>query len=276
MIEQPNVHLALPSRADNVVLVREVLNALAESVEFGGGALDDAKAAVSEACNNVVIHAYPDGEGPLEVDLAVTPGELAVVVRDFGVGTVTNAQDDETPGRGIGLAVIEALAGSVELRVRPGDGVEVEMTFPIAQPTGLTGAPVCDEALVAASDIRILVTPSELAAPILNRLLGALAARAGFTLDRLSDAQLLSDALGARIATVLDGDGAALGVDLLERALSVRVARLRPGGAATLLAASAIGGVGPLIERLADEVDVSDVGGAEVLGLVMRAAPAAA
>src|SRR5580693_835761 len=103
MIEQPNVHLALASRADNVVLVREVLNALAEEVDFGG-ALDDAKAAVSEACNNVVLHAYPSGEGPLEVEFAVRPGELVAVVRDFGVGTVVRVSDDEAPGRGIGLA----------------------------------------------------------------------------------------------------------------------------------------------------------------------------
>jgi len=275
MIEQPNVHLVLPSRAENVVLVREVLNALAEEISLDG-ALDDVKAAVSEACNNVVVHAYPGEEGPLEVDFAVSPGELAVIVRDFGVGTVTRAEDDDAPGRGIGLAVIEALAASVELRARPGEGVEVEMTFPIAQMTELAGAEACDEQVVATSDIRILVTPSELAPPVLSRLLGALAARAGFTLDRLSDAQLMSDALGARIAAVLDGGGVALGVDVLERAVSLRVGRLRTGGAATILASSAIGGLGPLIERLADEVDVSDVGGAEVLGLLMRAAPAKA
>jgi serine/threonine-protein kinase RsbW len=274
MIEQPNVHLALPSRADNVVLVREVLNALAECVAFGE-ALDDVKAAVSEACNNVVLHAYPGGEGPLEVDLAVRPGELVAVVRDFGVGTVARAEDDETPGRGIGLAVIEALAGSVELRAAPGEGVEVEMTFAIPAESDLAGAQAGDEGILAASDITVLVTPSELAAPVLNRLFGALAARAGFTLDRLSDVQLISDALGARIAAVLDGSGVALGVDLLERAVSLRVGRLRAGGAASLLAGSAIGGVGPVIERLADQVDVSEAAGGETLRLLLRAAPTA-
>lgn len=273
MIEQPNVHLALPARAENVVLVREVINALAEEIDLAD-ALDDIKAAVSEACNNVVLHAYPGDIGPLEVDFAIAPGELTVVVRDVGVGTVARAEDDEAPGRGIGLAVIEAVSGRVEVRAVPGEGVEVEMAFPIAQQAELTGAEACDEQIVGSSDIRVLVTPSELAATIINRLLGALAARAGFTLDRLSDAQLMSDALAARIAAVLDGDGVALGVDLLDRAVSLRVGRLRAGGAASLLAGSAIGGLGPLIERLADEVDVTDVGGAEVLGLLMRAAPA--
>jgi serine/threonine-protein kinase RsbW len=274
MIEQQNVHLALPSRAENVVLVREVLNALAERVPFGG-ALDDIKAAVSEACNNVVVHAYPGGEGPLEVGFSVRPGELVAVVRDFGVGTVARAEDDEVPGRGIGLAVIEALADSVELRVRPGEGVEVEMTFPIPAQVSLAGAPAGEEEIVGDSGVRALVAPSELAAPVLNRLFGALAARAGFTLDRLSDVQLISDELGARIATVLDDGRVALGVDLLERAVSLRVGPLRAGGAASLLAGPAIGGVGQLIERLADDVEVTEAGGGEVLHLLMRANPSA-
>jgi anti-sigma regulatory factor (Ser/Thr protein kinase) len=272
--QQPNVHLALPSRAENVVLVREVLNALAEQISFGE-ALDDVKAAVSEACNNVVVHAYPDGEGPLEIDIALRPGELITVVRDFGVGTVNRAEDDEVPGRGIGLAVIEALAGSFELRVRPGEGVEVEMAFPIPGQVEFAAGATVDEQIVWESGIRAFVAPSELAAPVLSRLCGALAARAGFTLDRLSDAQLISDALGARIATVLDGSGVALGVDLLDRAVSLRVGRLRAGGAESLLAGSAIGGVGPLIERLADEVEVSETGGGEVLRLLVRADPGA-
>jgi len=275
MIEQQrNVHLALPSRAENVVLVREVLNALAERVPFGES-LDDIKAAVSEACNNVVVHAYPDGEGSLEVDVAVRPGELVVVVRDFGVGTVARAEDDEVPGRGIGLAVIEALADSVELRVRPGEGVEVEMVFPIPAQVSLAGASASEQQVAGESTVRALVAPSELAAPVLNRLFGALAARAGFTLDRLSDVQLVSDALGAQIATVLQDGGVALGVDLLERAVLLRLGPLRAGGAASLLAGSAIGGVGPLIERLADDVEVSEAAGGEVLQLLMRAAPGA-
>lgn len=269
MIEQPNVHLVLPSRAENVVLVRETLNALAEYVDFGS-ALDDVKAAVSEACNNVVLHAYPGEEGPLEVDLEVRAGELITVVRDFGVGTAAPAADDEAPGRGIGLAVIEALATAVQLRARPGHGVEVEMAFTIPQAEGLLGAEPREQ-IMAPGAIGVEVTPSELSGAILNRLLGALAARAGFSLDRLSDTQLVSDALAARVAAVLDGDGVALGIDQLERGVQLRLGRLREGGAASLLADSALGDLGPLIERLADEVEVTEAGGAEVLALVMRA-----
>src|ERR1700689_5272763 len=84
----PNVQLAIASRAENVALVREVLAGLADAVDFGQ-TLDDVKAAVSEACNNVVVHAYHGEDGPLEVDITLRPGELEVVVRDRGVGFAT-------------------------------------------------------------------------------------------------------------------------------------------------------------------------------------------
>jgi serine/threonine-protein kinase RsbW len=276
MTEQPNVQLALPSRAENVVLVREALAGLAESVAFGN-ALDDVKAAVSEACNNVVVHAYPGGVGPMEVDVRILAGELEVLVRDFGVGTAHRAVDDEAPGRGIGLAVVEALAARVDLRAHPGDGVEIEMAFEIPDPGEFTdSARTLPErpqpTVIGASSVRLSIIPSALAGPILNRLVAALGARVGFSLDRLSDAQLVSDALGARIESVLDGGLVAVGVDALERAVALRVGRLRSGGAAALLAGSAVGELGPLIERLADELEVTEDDGTEVLSLLMRAA----
>lgn len=276
MTEQRNVQLALPSRAENVVLVREALAGLAETVAFGD-TLDDVKAAVSEACNNVVLHAYPGGVGPMEVEIGVLRGELEVIVRDFGVGTAQGAVDDEAPGRGIGLAVIEALAARADLRAHPGDGVEIEMVFEIPDPGDVaSSAQTLSERpqppIIGASSVRLLISPSALAGPILNRLVSALGARVGFSLDRLSDAQLVSDALGARIESVLDGGCVAIGIDALERAVALRVGRLRAGGGAALLAGSAVGELGPLIERLADELEVTEADGTEVLSLLMRAA----
>jgi anti-sigma regulatory factor (Ser/Thr protein kinase) len=276
MSDQPNVHLALASRAENVVLVREVLGGLAEAINFGE-TLDDVKAAVSEACNNVVVHAYPGGEGPMEVDLRVSPYELVVTVRDFGVGTIHRREDDEAPGRGIGLAVIEALASGVELRSGPGEGAEVVMGFEIPDDGALAGgtaaADVAGSSSIEHSAVRVLISPSVLSEAILHHLVSALAARAGFSIDRLSDAQLLSDALAARIHSVLDGGCVALGMDAPGRSIVLRVGRLRRGGAAELLAGSAVVAVGPLIERLADEVETAAAGGGEVLVVLMRAAP---
>ncbi|HEX4034007.1 MAG TPA: ATP-binding protein [Solirubrobacteraceae bacterium] len=271
--DRPNVQLALDARAENVVLVREVLAGLAENVALGS-ALDDVKAAVSEACNNTIMHAYPGGEGPLEVDLRVLDGELRVVVRDSGTGTVRRAEDDETPARGIGLAVIEALASKLEIRATPGRGVEVEMGFEIPD-AGLPAAGGEDKvpAVIADCGVRIAISPTELSGSILNRLISALAARAGFSIDRLSDAQMLGDTLGARVAAVLDGHRVSVGLDAADRALAMRIGPLRAGGAGSLVAAATVADLGSVVERLADEVGVSETPGGEVLAVVMRASP---
>jgi anti-sigma regulatory factor (Ser/Thr protein kinase) len=275
MNEPPNVLLALASRADNVVLVREVLAGLADTVDFGH-ALDDVKAAVSEACNNVVVHAYGGDEGPMEVEIRVRQGELEVVVRDHGVGIGPRGDDDDFPARGIGLAVIEALTARAELRGCTAHGLEMAMLFQLPDPGDLCDSlreyrpPARSERLGADSDVEIAIAPAALSAAILNRLVSALAARAGFSIDRLSDAQLVTDALAARIAPVLDGVYVSVGIGVRERTVELRVGRLRAGGSASLVAASAIGELGPVISRLTDEIAVSHAGRGEMLTLVMR------
>ncbi|HUB35408.1 MAG TPA: ATP-binding protein, partial [Solirubrobacteraceae bacterium] len=76
MSEPPNVRLEAINSAENVVLVRAALTGLAEAVGLGGSDLIDLQTAATEACNNVVRHAYGGDAGPLEVELRVTPGKL--------------------------------------------------------------------------------------------------------------------------------------------------------------------------------------------------------
>ena len=91
--------------------------------------LSDVKLAVTEACTNVVIHAYPEEEGPMEVRAAVGDGELSVVVRDEGRGVVPRA---DSPGLGLGLPLIATLTESLELGTGDDDATEVRMTFRMA------------------------------------------------------------------------------------------------------------------------------------------------
>ena len=86
MAEPPNVRLNLSNRSENVLLAREMLTGVAEAIELDSSDLYDVRTAVTEACNNVVLHAYEGAEGPLEVELRASPEEVEVIVRDFGVG----------------------------------------------------------------------------------------------------------------------------------------------------------------------------------------------
>ncbi len=272
MIESPNVRMALFSRAENVVLVRDVLGGLGECLDLGD-AVEDIKAAVSEAANNVVLHAYDERGGPMEVEIAACGRELVVVVRDRGVGIGPRVVDERHPGRGIGLAVIEALAASVELRAQDGPGLEVAMRFDVpAQPElpGLAWPPAAATRSDDGDALEIALSPASLSAPVFDRVVTGLAARAGFSIDRLSDVQLVVDALTARLASELARDHVRLDASVRGRGIELRVSPLRSGGSFSIVAESAIAELGPVIEQLADEVAVAREDDGEALALVLR------
>jgi len=123
----PDLELTLPSRPENVAVVRHALGGFGDALEVPDHALADIKLAVTEACTNVVVHAYPGrDDGPLGVTATVDEGSLTVVVRDHGRGIVPRP---DSPGLGLGLPLIATLAESLELGTGPDEETEVRMTF---------------------------------------------------------------------------------------------------------------------------------------------------
>jgi serine/threonine-protein kinase RsbW len=121
-----DVRLTLPARPENVALVRRVLAALAEALGLPPEARDDLRLAVTEACTNVVRHAYGGRAGRIEV-LARPEGDaLQVIVSDTGVGI---AGGSDTGGPGFGLGLMEALTERLEVAEPPGGGSRLEMWF---------------------------------------------------------------------------------------------------------------------------------------------------
>lgn len=123
----PDMQLALPARAENIAIVRHAFGALGETYALDTQTLSDIRLAVTEACTNVVVHAYPDGrEGPMEVIASMLGDELTVIVRDEGPGV---GPRPDSPGLGLGLPLIASLAESVQLGRDAQDRTEVRMTF---------------------------------------------------------------------------------------------------------------------------------------------------
>jgi serine/threonine-protein kinase RsbW len=104
-----------------------MLEGVAELLALDSGLRDDLKTAVSEACNNVVLHAYGGECGPLVVDLEAEAQGVEVIVRDRGGGIRSVAATQARVG--VGLAVISALADRAEFRTGPEGGTEVRMSF---------------------------------------------------------------------------------------------------------------------------------------------------
>ena len=126
----PDMEMSLPARAENIALVRHAFGALGEALTVDEQLLSDMRLAITEACSNVVVHAYADREpGPLLVDATLEDGGLTVVVRDEGPGI---APHPDSPGLGLGLPLIASLAESVELGRDEQERTEVRMTFALS------------------------------------------------------------------------------------------------------------------------------------------------
>lgn len=132
------LRLELTSVAESVTLVRSVIRTLAKAAELDRFLIDDLRTAVSEACNNVVLHAYPTEPGPLIFSLAIHADVVEAVVRDRGCGITPGVVRNR--GLGMGVAVINTMADRAEFESERGSGTEVRMMFkrPVPVPEALS------------------------------------------------------------------------------------------------------------------------------------------
>jgi anti-sigma regulatory factor (Ser/Thr protein kinase) len=122
-----DVRLSLPARPENVAVVRHVLGAFAEALRLPPEVVEDMRLAATEACTNVVRHAYHDGEpGPIDVLIRPAGDRLELVVSDRGHGLGPSA---DVTGPGLGLPLIAALADSIQLQELPLHGTRIAMSF---------------------------------------------------------------------------------------------------------------------------------------------------
>lgn len=255
------VSLRLPARPENVAVVRQALTGLGDAYDLDPELLGDIKTAVTEACNNVVIHAYPDEDGLVEVE-ADSDGEYTdVIVRDFGAGIQPRGFTEER-SLGLGLPLIATLSSRFEIRGgTPDIGLEVDMTFSAAdarerrERLGLQRDPA-DHPFAFPRAAGLLIQPGPLVASVASRVTAILAARADFPLDRLADAVLVSDAISEHASDYISGSDVGLVIEDGDGTLHFRVGPLHEGGGEALLREMEVPGLGHSLERLVDEVRV--------------------
>jgi anti-sigma regulatory factor (Ser/Thr protein kinase) len=112
---------AVPS---SLIGVRRELDRLLAGRAIPPERTQDVRLAVTEACANAVVHAYPEGEpGTVQVTADLTTETLVVAVRDYGSGF--GAHHSRI---GVGMRLIRTLAESV-LIDDADPGTAVRMTF---------------------------------------------------------------------------------------------------------------------------------------------------
>ena len=281
--DSPRVRLELTSRPEAARLVRSMSTAAGEALGFDPELLSDVNTAVSEACNNVIQHAYGDEPGPFYVDFALTTGGLEVRIRDHGRGIRQAAPEHD--GLKVGLALMSAVADRAEFVRVPEGGTEVRLCFRGASGgSGASGAPSRRASHTAgdptqvwgarlpsglSGDVVLTVSPVELLGPVLGRIGRALAPSAGFSLDRCADVYLVTDALGAHAERAAESASISVALGAHDQLLEFAVAPLRIG--ASRRPDSPEPPPRPeSLASLADELTVSDVNGHGMLRVAMR------
>jgi serine/threonine-protein kinase RsbW len=124
----------LPAKPEYLILARLALSGLARTLPIDDELLADLKLAVTEACGNIVRHAYPAGaEGSMSLRYVVDGSELEIVVEDDGAGLSSEAAAPVDPAEvlmesGMGVAIMRATMDEVTLGARPdGRGTVVRM-----------------------------------------------------------------------------------------------------------------------------------------------------
>ena len=117
-----------PARADAVPVARNAATGCVRELGVEESLTRAVALAVTEACTNVVLHAYREHEEPGEMVVSIEKPEhfIRVTVRDDGVGL---GPRPDSPGLGMGLALISQFTDSLELRSRQDGGAEVSMRF---------------------------------------------------------------------------------------------------------------------------------------------------
>ena len=123
-----DVEFLLPAKPESVVLARQMVRGILDALGWGEESRTDISIAVTEACTNAVLHAYPAGaDGDFEVLAWAEPERLLVAVRDRGRGITPTLT---SPAAGLGLGLPLMLAISDEVTFSSDNGVtEVAMTF---------------------------------------------------------------------------------------------------------------------------------------------------
>jgi anti-sigma regulatory factor (Ser/Thr protein kinase) len=265
------VRLELDSRPESLTLVRGMLAGVGDLLAFESELLDDLKTAISEACNNVVLHAYDGLPGPLVVALGVEEDAVEVLVRDRGGGIQHVAASEDRMG--VGLAVISALADRAEFVSGPDGGTDVRMSFAgrgagvqvLDRPANVSDP---EQPLELSGDVVVTLSPVSLLTGVLGRLARALAAGARFSLDRFSDLYLVTDAIAAHAESAANGPWITFAVAASTRRLEIAVGPFRSGTGEQLPDARSPRPESPLA-LLTDEVSVERTDNSELLRVVM-------
>jgi serine/threonine-protein kinase RsbW len=114
-----------------VGLARKALTAFARDAGADEDQLEAIRLAASEAVTNAVVHAYRGREmGSVQVSASYVENELWLLVADAGTGLRPHT---DSPGLGLGLALVAKLADELQILSRGLGGTELRLRFRLSR-----------------------------------------------------------------------------------------------------------------------------------------------
>jgi serine/threonine-protein kinase RsbW len=118
--------LRQPARPDAVPAMRSMVASFLAGLDVPATRSAEMQLAVTEACANVVCHAYPgERHGDVSCECEATETEIVIRVSDWGVGS---DQRSSRPGLGLGIPLIAKLSDHASQTCRQGV-TSAEMRF---------------------------------------------------------------------------------------------------------------------------------------------------
>ncbi len=131
--------LSIPNDSEYISIVRLMVSGVCSRMDYAVEDIEDIKIAISEACTNVVLHAYDSKqEDGLRVVVKRFDDKLELIIQDFGKGFDVEAVmkkelkdadiSEDNIGLGLGLNFIHNLMDDVELNSKLNEGTFIRMT----------------------------------------------------------------------------------------------------------------------------------------------------
>ncbi|MFD0962105.1 ATP-binding protein [Paenibacillus chungangensis] len=132
------VHLQIPAVADYIDLVRLCLTGVATKLNYSYEEIEDMQVAVSEACNNAVLHGG-NASGRHVIDISFEPVEEGLMTKVINYGppfayqeavgsgaSLRSEEPEELRAGGLGIYLMEALMDEVHVQSDE-DATEVKL-----------------------------------------------------------------------------------------------------------------------------------------------------
>ena len=130
--------LSIPNDSEYISIVRLMVSGVCSRMDYAVEDIEDIKIAISEACTNVVLHAYDSKqEDGLRVVVKRFDDKLELIIQDFGKGFDVEAVmkkelkdadiSEDNIGLGLGLNFIHNLMDDVELNSKLNEGTFIRM-----------------------------------------------------------------------------------------------------------------------------------------------------